>query len=142
MMQAAACVIARVGGKAPVYVLILWLCPSQRPGEMAVLEPIIRHSIFEIASPLIQEHIERMMSEQAEITKQSLPDALRAHVRSMEEDVREQLKRAATEQVERLAPDAIRAVAEEQIQTTVQNVIPSLVEEHIKAEIRRLTQAA
>jgi hypothetical protein len=41
-----------------------------------------------------------------------------------------------------LAADVIRTVAEEQIQTTVQKVIPSMVEDAIKAEIRRLTEAA
>ncbi|HSA65486.1 MAG TPA: response regulator [Nitrospira sp.] len=110
--------------------------------EMAVLEPIIRNSIVEIASPMIREHIDRVMGEQAETVKRSVPDAVREHLRSMEQDIQDHLKQAAAEQTERAAADVIRAVAEEKIQTTVQNVIPSMVEEQIKAEIRRLTQAA
>lgn len=110
--------------------------------EMAVLEPIIRNSIVEIASPMIREHIDRVMGEQAETVKRSVPEAVREHLRLMEQDVRDHLKQAAAEQTERAAADVIRAVAEEKIQTTVQNVIPSMVEEQIKAEIRRLTQAA
>jgi DNA-binding response OmpR family regulator len=110
--------------------------------DMAVLEPIIRTCIVEIASPMIREHIERMMGEQAEAVTKSVPDAVREHLRSMEQDIRDQLKQAAAEQTERVAADVIRTVAEENIQTTVQNVIPSMVEEQIKAEIRRLTQAA
>jgi DNA-binding response OmpR family regulator len=116
--------------------------PKVLTSEMAVLEPIIRHSIFEIASPLIKEEVERMVRDQAETVKQLLPEAVREHLQSMQEDVREQLKKAATQETEKLAAGVIRTVGEEQIQTTVQNVIPSMVEEQIKAEIRRLTQAA
>ena len=122
--------------------LLLKVLPKVLTSEMAVLEPIIRHSIFEIASPLIKEQVERMVREQADTVKELLPEAVREQLRSMEEDIRERLKRDAAAQTERLAAEVVRAVAEEQIQTTVQNVIPSMVEEQIKAEIRRLTDAA
>jgi len=115
--------------------------PKVFTSEMAVLEPIIRHSIFEIASPLIKEQVERMVREQADTVKQLLPEAVRDYLRSREEDVREQLKQGAAEQTDRLATDVIRAVAEEQIHTIVQKLAPSIVEEQIKAEIRRLTDA-
>ncbi len=110
--------------------------------EMAVLEPIIRHSIFEIASPLIKEQIDLMVREQGDAVKQSLPEAVREHLKSIEKNVREQVKEAAEAQTEKLAADIVRTVAEERIQTTVEALIPSLVEKHIRAEILRLTQAA
>ena len=116
--------------------------PKVLTSEMSVLEPIIRHSIFEIASPLIKDEVERMVREQADTVKDLLPEAVRKYLQSREENVREQLKEGIAAQTERLAADVIRAVAEEQIQTTVQQVTPSLVEEQIKAEIRRLTEAA
>jgi len=122
--------------------LLMKALPKVLSAEMPLLEPIIRHSIFEVASPMIKDQVEQLVRDQAETVKQSLPEALREHLRSMEADIREHLKQAAVEHVERLATDVIRTVAEEQIQTTVQNVIPSMVEEQIKAEIRRLTQAA
>ena len=122
--------------------LLMKALPKVLSAEMPLLEPIIRHSIFEVASPMIKDQVEQLVRDQAETVKQSLPEALREHLRSMEADIREHLKQAAAEHVERLATDVIRTVAEEQIQTTVQNVIPSMVEEQIKAEIRRLTQAA
>jgi hypothetical protein len=108
---------------------------------MSALEPIIRQSIFEIASPLIKSEVERMVREQADTVKDLLPEAVRKYLQSREENVREQLKEGVAAQTERLAADVIRAVADEQIQTTVQQVIPSMVEEQIKAEIRRLTEA-
>lgn len=122
--------------------LLMKALPKVLSAEMPLLEPIIRHSIFEVASPMIKDQVEQLVRDQAETVKQSLPEAVREHLRSMEADIREHLKQAAAEHVERLATDVIRTVAEEQIQTTVQNVIPSMVEEQIKAEIRRLTQVA
>lgn len=116
--------------------------PKVLSSEMAVLEPIIRHSIFEIASPLIKEQVEQMVHDQAGAVKELLPDAVRKHLRSMEEDVREQIKQCAAAETERSAPEIMQAVAQEQVQTTVQKMIPSMVEDAIKAEIRRLTESA
>ena len=122
--------------------LLMKALPKVLTAEMAVLEPVIRHSIFEIATPLIKEQVERMVREQADTVKQLLPDAVRDHLRSTAEDVREQVKQAAEVQTERVAADMVRAVAAEQVQTTVEQLIPTMVEEQIKAEIRRLTEAA
>jgi hypothetical protein len=108
---------------------------------MSALEPIIRHSIVEIASPLIKDEVERMVREQADTVKDLLPEAVRKYLQSRDENIREELKEGVAAQTERLAADVIRAVADEQIRTTVQQVIPSMVEEQIKAEIRRLTES-
>jgi DNA-binding response OmpR family regulator len=121
--------------------LLVKILPQVLASEMAVLEPIIRHTIFEIASPLIKEEVERMVREQAGAAKECLPDAVREYLEAKREDVRDQLKQSVTDQTNRLGADIIRAVAEEQLHTTVQKLVPSIVEEHIKAEIRRLTEA-
>ncbi len=115
--------------------------PKVLTSEMSALEPIIRHSIVEIASPLIKDEVERMVREQADTVKDLLPEAVRKYLQSRDENIREELKEGVAAQTERLAADVIRAVADEQIRTTVQQVIPSMVEEQIKAEIRRLTEA-
>ena len=115
--------------------------PRVLTSEMAVLEPIIRHSIFEIASPLIEQQVERMVRDQADAAKELLPEAIRKHLRSMEEELREQIKQCAAAEIERSGPEILRAVAQEQVQTTVQKLIPSMVEDAIKAEIRRLTES-
>jgi CheY-like chemotaxis protein len=122
--------------------LVTQALPKILTSEMAILEPIIRHSIFEIASPLIKDHIERMVREQADAVKQSLQDAVREHLRPVEEEVRAQLNEAARAETQKLATDVIRTIAEEQIRTTVQMLAPSIVEEQIRAEIVRLTKAA
>ncbi|HLZ34794.1 MAG TPA: hypothetical protein VKP13_12305, partial [Nitrospira sp.] len=116
--------------------------PKVLTSEMAVLEPIIRHSIFEIASPLIKENIEQMVREQTETASTSLPDVVREHLKSIEELVQEEIKRAATAQTEKLAAEIVRAAADEQIQQAVQMLIPAIAENQIRAEIARLTEAA
>jgi DNA-binding response OmpR family regulator len=121
--------------------LLVKALPKILTSQIAVLEPSIRDSISEIATPLIKEHVERMVREQAGGVKQLLPEAARECLGSMEQDARDQLKVAAAQQTEALAVDVIRDVAEEHVQAIVQKVIPSMVEEQIKAEIRRLTQA-
>ena len=116
--------------------------PKVLTSEMAVLEPIIRHSIFEIASPLIKENIEQMVREQAKTVKQSLPEAVQEHLKSIEGQVQEEIKQAAAAQTEKLAADVVRAAADEQIQQAVEKLVPTIVERQIKAEIDRLIQAA
>lgn len=116
--------------------------PKVLTSEMAILEPIIRHSIFEIADPLIKENIEKMVREQAETVKQLLPDAVRDYLKSIEGQVQNTIKQAATTQSEKLAADVVRAAADEQIQHAVEKLVPGIVERHIKAEITRLIQSA
>ncbi len=122
--------------------LVMQALPKILTSEMTLLEPIIRHSMVEIASPLIKEHIEHMVREQADTVRQSLQDAVREHLRSVEEEVRAQLKEVATAETKKLATDVVRTIAEDQIRTSVQMVAPSIVEEQIRAEIARLTDAA
>jgi len=122
--------------------LVMQALPKILTSEMTLLEPIIRHSMVEIASPLIKEHIEHMVREQADTVRQSLQEAVREHLRSVEEEVLAQLKEAATAETKKLATDVVRTIAEDQIRTSVQMVAPSIVEEQIRAEIARLTDAA
>jgi CheY-like chemotaxis protein len=122
--------------------LVMQALPKILTSEMTLLEPMIRHSMVEIASPLIKVHIEHMVREQADTVRQSLQDAVREHLRSVEEEVRAQLKEAATAETKKLATDVVRTIAEDQIRTSVQMVAPSIVEEQIRAEIARLTEAA
>jgi CheY-like chemotaxis protein len=116
--------------------------PKVLISEMATLEPIIRHSIFEIASPLIKDNVDQMVREQADAVKASLPETIREHLKSIEGQVQEEIKRAATAQTEQLAVEIVRGAAAEQIQQAVQKLVPAILEEQIKAEITRLTETA
>jgi DNA-binding response OmpR family regulator len=120
--------------------LLLKALPKVLISEKTVLEPIIRQSIFDIASPLIRDHVESMVREQGDAVKQSLPEAVREHFKQAEQDMREQVKEAAAAHVEKVAADIVRTVAEERVETAVQMLIPALLEKHIRAEILRLTE--
>ncbi len=86
--------------------------------NLAVIEPIIRAGIFEIADPIIKDAVERVVLEQSERAQSSLPDMIRDRLRGVETQVQEEIKE------------------------TVRKLIPTIAEEQIKAEIARLTEAA
>ncbi len=110
--------------------------------ELSVLEPSIRHSVVEIADPLIKEHVRQLVGEQSEQVKTILTDAVQERLASVQGQVEENVTRAATIQIENLVGSVIRTTAEEQIQQAVQQLIPQIAETQIKAEIARLTEAA
>ena len=110
--------------------------------EMSLLEPIIRHSIVEIASPLISERIDRFVREQTTTVRTTLPDMVREQLGSIEGLVKEEIQQAAAKQTSGMVEALVRTIAREQIGQAVQRLVPDLAEEQIKAEITRLTQAA
>ncbi len=116
--------------------------PNILSRELPALEPILRHSIFEIAGPLIKEHVEQLIREQTETIKDAVPDAVREHLKSIDGQVQEEIQKAAAAQTEKLAEDLVRSAAKDEVQQAVQTLVPSIAEEQIKSEIQRLTKAA
>jgi CheY-like chemotaxis protein len=107
--------------------------------EMPVLEPIIRHSIFEIASPLVKDSIDVLVREQAETVKKTLPDLVHDHLGSIDVLVRDEIQQAAVKQATNSVDEIVRAAVKEQIEQAVERLVPGIAEEQIKAELRRLT---
>jgi hypothetical protein len=122
--------------------LLLKTLPKVLSREMSLLEPIIRHSIFEIASPLIKETLDEFVREQTDTIRTTLPGMVREQLGSIEGLVKEEIQEAAAKQTSGMVEALVRAQAQEQVEQTVQRLVPDLTEEHIKAEITRLTQAA
>ncbi|MEK7236244.1 MAG: response regulator [Nitrospirota bacterium] len=122
--------------------LLITALPKVLSREMTLLEPIIRHSIFEIASPLIKEHIDRFVSEQTDAVRTALPGMVREQLGSIEGLIKEEIQQAAAKQTSGMVEALVQATAREQIEQAVQRLVPNLAEEQIKAEIARLTQAA
>ena len=110
--------------------------------EVPELEPIIRHSIVDIAGPLVKDHVEQVMREQVEIVKSAIPDAVREHLKTIEGQVQDEIRKAATTQVELLAESIIRDAANDQMHRMIQDIVPGIAEEQIKIELKRLTKAA
>jgi CheY-like chemotaxis protein len=109
------------------------------PREMPVLEPIIRHSIFEIATPLVKDSIDGLAREQAETVKKALPDVVHDQLGSIDMLVRDEIQQAAVKQATHIADKIVRAAVTEQIEQAVQRLVPGIAEEQIKAELKRLT---
>ncbi len=116
--------------------------PKVLSRELATLEPIIRHSVFEIASPLIKEQIDRVVREQVDTLSRAVPEAITEHLKSINQLVEDEVKKAATAQAERCAEEFVRSAAQDQVQQTVERVVPKIAEEQVTTEIRRLSAAA
>lgn len=121
--------------------LLITALPKVLSREMALLEPIIRQSIFDIASPLIKERIDQLVREQTNTVHTLLPDMVREQLGSIEELVKEEIQQAAAKQTAGIVDALVRTMAREQVEEAVQRLVPDLAEEQIKAEITRLTQA-
>jgi CheY-like chemotaxis protein len=107
--------------------------------ELPGLEPIIRHSIFEIASPLVKDNIDELIREQAATVKKTLPDVLHEHMKSIDVLVRDEIQEAAIKQATKIADEVVQAAVKEQIEQAIQRIVPGIAEEQIKAELKRLT---
>ena len=110
--------------------------------KMPLLEPIIRDSIFDIASPLIKERIDQFVREELNAVRTALSDLVRGELGSIEGLVKEEIQQAAVKQTADKVEALVRLTAREQVEQAVQRLVPNLAEEQIKAEITRLTQAA
>jgi DNA-binding response OmpR family regulator len=122
--------------------LLMTALPKVLSREMSLLEPIIRHSVFEIASPLIKERIDQFVREEINAVRTSLSDMVRDQLGSLEGLVKEEIQQAAAKQTAGMAEALVQATAREQVEQAVLRLVPDLAEAQIKAEITRLTQAA
>ncbi len=122
--------------------LLVTALPQVLSQEMSLLEPIIRQSVLDTASPLIKERIDQCVREEIAAVRRSLPDMVREQLGSLEGLVKEEVQQAATKQTAGIAEALVRVTAREQVEQAVLRLVPSLADAQIKAEILRLTQAA
>jgi DNA-binding response OmpR family regulator len=122
--------------------LLMTALPKVLAREMSLLQPIIRQSVFETASPLIKERIDQFVREEIIAVRTALSDMVREQLGSLEGLVKEEIQQAAAKQTAEMAEALVRVTAREQVEQAVLRLVPNLAEEQIKAEIVRLTQAA
>ena len=122
--------------------LLMTALPKVLSREMSLLEPIIRHSVFETASPLIKERIDQFVREEINAVRTALSDMVREELGSLEGLIKDEIHQAAAKQTAGMAEALVQATAREQVEQAVLRLVPNLVEEQIRAEITRLTQAA
>ena len=122
--------------------LLMTALPTVLSQEMSILEPIIRQSVLDTASPLIKERIDQCVREEITAVRASLSDMVREQLGSLEGLIKEEIQQAAAKQTAEIADALVRVTAREQVEQAVLRLVPNLAEEQIKAEIVRLTQAA
>jgi len=122
--------------------LLMTALPKVLSREMSLLEPIIRQSVIETASPVIKERIDQFVREEINAVRTALSDMVREQLGSLEGLVREEIQQAAAKQTAEMAEALVRVTAREQVEEAVLRLVPDLAEEQIKAEITRLTKAA
>jgi hypothetical protein len=116
--------------------------PNVLVRELPALEPVLRKDIVEIAMPLIKDQVDLLAREQAEAIKVAVPAAVREHLKSIDDEITQEIRKAATAKAEALAEDLVRAAANNQVQQTVLELVPGIAEEQVKNELKRLTEAA
>lgn len=122
--------------------LVMTALPNILSRDMSLLEPIIRQSVFETASPLIKERIDQFVREEINAVRTALSDMVREELGSLEGLIKDEIHQAAAKQTAGMAEALVQATAREQVEQAVLRLVPNLAEEQIKAEITRLTQAA
>jgi len=122
--------------------LLIQAFPSALSRELPLLQPVIRLSLFEIASPLIKERIDQFVREEINAVRTALSDIVREQLGSLEGLIKEEIRQAVSTQSVEKTEALVLATAREQVERAVQNLVPDLAIEQIKTEIARLTQAA
>ena len=122
--------------------LLMTALPKVLLQEMSLLQPIIRQSVFEVATPLIKDRIDQFVCEEINAVRTTLSDMVREQLGSIEGLIKEEIAQAVAKQTFGIAEALVRATAREQVEQAILRLVPDLAEEQIKAEITRLTQAA
>ncbi len=110
--------------------------------KMSLLEPLIRQSVSETASPLIKERIDQFVREELNAVRTALSDMVREQLDSLEGLIKEEIQQAAAKQAAEMTESLVQETAREEVKQAVSRLVPNLAEEQIKAEITRLTRAA
>ncbi len=116
--------------------------PSLLKQEIISCEPIIRQTVSDLARTPINESLTESIREYAETgVRKYLSDSMREHLDAMNATIKDEIQKAVLIQAPLLADDIVRATAEQTVEQAVQRIMPELAEQHIKAELKRLTDA-
>ena len=122
--------------------LLMTTLPKVLSQETALIEPLVRQSVSQIASPLIKERIDQFVREELNAVRTAMSDVVREQLGTLEGLVKEEVHRITAKQTAGMAEDFVQATAREEVKEAVLRLLPDLAEEQIKAEITRLTRAA
>jgi CheY-like chemotaxis protein len=116
--------------------------PALLKKELTASEPMIRQTVADVAGTSVKESLERLVRDQVDAgVRKHLSDVVREQIGEIDLIVKEEIKQATVRQASLLADDLVRATAEQTVEQAVQRLVPELAEQHIKAELKRLTDA-
>ena len=135
-------ILSREQLAAIIHPLLSQELPGLLRKEIIACEPIIRQTVSDLAGATIRESLDKSVREQAEAgVRKQLPEVVREHLGAIDLIVKDEIRQATLKQAQLLADDIVRATAEQTVEQAVQRIVPELAEQHIKAELKRLTDA-
>lgn len=116
--------------------------PALLKNELAASEPLIRETLSELAGASIKNSLGDSIKDQiAASVQEQLPALVDVHLKSIDVQVKEEIRQATLKQAPLIADDAVRTAAEQAVEQAIQRIVPELAEQQIKAELNRLTAA-
>jgi uncharacterized membrane-anchored protein YjiN (DUF445 family) len=126
---------------AVIQPLVSQALPALITKELEASEPIIRQTLSEVAKASIAENVDRLVKDQVESgIHQYLPAVVREQVGTVDQLVKDELKREVLRQAPLLADDLVRATVGQTVEQAVQRIVPDVAEQHIKTELKRLIE--
>ncbi|MBX3329213.1 MAG: response regulator [Nitrospira sp.] len=121
--------------------LVAQALPALIRKELEAMQPMIRQTVSEAAKVSLGESVDRLVKDQVESgIHQYLPVAVREQTGTVDQLVKDELKREVLRQAPLLADDLVRAAVGQTVEQAVQRIVPDVAEQHIKAELKRLIE--
>jgi CheY-like chemotaxis protein len=125
-----------------IHPLIAHALPSLVKNELTNCQSLIQQTVADLAKPLIDERMDRLVREQVESgVHQHLPTAVREQVGIIDQIVKDEVQQAVSKQAPTLAENLVRATVTERVEQAVLRIVPDVAEQQIKAELKRLIES-
>lgn len=116
--------------------------PALLKNELAASAPLIRETLSELTGASIKNSLSDSITDQiAASVQEQLPALVDVHLKSIDLQVKEEIRQATLKQAPLIADDAVRTAAAQAVEQAIQRIVPELAEQQIKAELNRLTAA-
>ena len=114
----------------------------QTPSHLAGVETTVRQAVSDVAPAILEQSAKAQLSSLTETeVKKQLPETLRAHMGMIDQLVKQEVERVATDRARQAADDIIHEMAKDPIQLAVQRIVPEIADTQVRAEIKRLSSS-
>jgi hypothetical protein len=114
----------------------------QSPAHLAGVETTIRQAVSELSPAILQQSADKQLGSLTEIeVRKHLPEVLQAHTDVIDQLVKQEVDRVASDRARQAADDIVHKMARDPIQQAVNRIVPEIAESQVRAEIKRLSSA-